>query len=226
MRNDLSKGDDVSTRPDTGNVGQWKVGSVGVGGTGITQLKGVSTSETTGVPAFVAQRVVSVIVLPCGNTETEESQCLYRIPGRAMGLQVPVRCWCRLVLVIPMRLSGIGHIRRIALKGVLWVYRHSLLLVLKKCRSTLSDVNLTPCVYYTSSKSIPLPLMPSDGWRKCVEQLSLGFQPHVHKPEARTLRVVVGCGIVGVVRRLTNRRGEEESRRTSGEIRDPMRMRM
>ena len=222
VRNDLSKGDDVSTRPDTGNVGQWKVGSVGVGGTGMTQLKGLSTSETPGVPAFVAQRVVSVIVLPCGNTETEESRCLYRIPGRAMGLQVPVRCWCRLVLVIPMRLGGSGDICRIALKGVLWVYRRSLLLVLKMSRSTLSNANLTPSVYYTSSKSITLRLMPEDGWRMRVEQLSLGFQLHVREPEARTLEVVVRCGVAGVVRQLTNRRAEDGSMRASGERRDQM----
>ena len=62
-------------------------------------------------------------------------------------------------------------------------------------RATLSNVNLTQCVYYTSSKKITLCLVPSDGWRKRVEQLSLGFQLHVRDSEARTLGVVVGCGV-------------------------------
>ena len=57
----------------------------------------------------------------------------------------------------------IGHIRRIDHEGVLWVYRRSLLLVLKMSRSTLSNVDLTLCVYYTSPKSITLRLMPEDG---------------------------------------------------------------
>ena len=104
----------------------------------------------------------------------------------------PCRCR-RLVLVIPMRLSRISHIRRIAQNG----YPEFLLLVLKITRSTLSDVNLTPCVYYTSSKSITLRLMPEDGLRKRIEQVSLGFQPHVREPEARILEVVAGCGVAG-----------------------------
>ena len=63
------------------------------------------------------------------------------------------------------------------------------------------------------SQSITLRLVPSDERRKRAEQ-------------ARTPEVVVGCGVAGVVRRLTNRRGEEGSRRMSGERRDQMRMRM
>ena len=102
MRNYLSRGADVSTRTDTGDVGTGRgcgrivdVGGVGVGGTGTTQLKGLRTSRSPGVPAsafaaFVAQWSVSVVGLPCGNTETEESRHLYRMPGRAVGLQVPV----------------------------------------------------------------------------------------------------------------------------------------
>ena len=42
--------------------------------------------------------------------------------------------------------------------------------------------------------------MPSDGWRKRVEQVSLGFQLHVRELEARTVEVVVGC-VVPVVGR-------------------------
>jgi len=33
-----------------------------------------------GLPAFVAQRAVSVVVLPSDNTETEESRRVDRIP--------------------------------------------------------------------------------------------------------------------------------------------------
>ena len=68
------------------------VGSIGIGGTGMTQLKGLRTSKTPGVPAsaafaaFVGQWAVFVVVLLYGNTETEESRHLYRIPGRAVGL--------------------------------------------------------------------------------------------------------------------------------------------
>ena len=36
---------------------------------------------------LVAQRAVSVVVLPNGNTETEESRHVHRVPGRAVGLQ-------------------------------------------------------------------------------------------------------------------------------------------
>ena len=49
-----------------------------------------------------------------------------------------------------------------------------------------------------------LRLVPSGGWRNRAEQ-------------ARTPEVVVGCGVAEVVRRLTNRRGEDGSRRMSGE---------
>ena len=66
----------------------------------MTQLKGPHTSRVPGVPAsaafaaFVSQWPVSVVVLPGGNTETEEPQHLDRIPGRAVEvlllLPVPV----------------------------------------------------------------------------------------------------------------------------------------
>ena len=104
--------------------------------------------------------------------------------------------------------------------------RCSLLLVSKMCRSILSNVNLTPCVYHTSCKSIILRLIPSNGWRKRVEQLSLGFQLYIREPEARTPEIVDECGAAGVVRPLTNWRGEDGSRPTSGERRDRTRMRM
>ena len=61
----------------------------------MTQLKGLRTSMTPGVPAsatfvaFVAQWSVSIVVLTCGNTETEESRHRYRVPGRAVALHVP-----------------------------------------------------------------------------------------------------------------------------------------
>ena len=87
----------------TGDIGTGRgcgkmidVESVGVGGTGTTQLKGFRTSKTPGVPAsaafaaFVGQWIVSVVVLPYGNTETGESRHLYRVPRRAVGLQVPM----------------------------------------------------------------------------------------------------------------------------------------
>lgn len=117
------------------------------------------------------------------------------------------------MLIIPMRLNRIGHIRQIADKGVLWAYRRSLLLVSKMSRSTLSNVNLTPCVYYTSSKRLTLRLMPSDRWRKRIEQLGLGFQLHIREPEARTLEVVVGwrrSGSGEMIDQLT-RRGREKA---------------
>ena len=46
-------------------------------------------------------------------------------------------------------------------------------------------------------KNLTPRLMPSDGWRKRVEQLGLGFQLHVREPEAPTLEVVVEGGVVG-----------------------------
>ena len=71
------------------------VGSIGIGGAGMTQLKGLRTSKTPGVPAsaafaafaaFVGHWAVFVVVLPYRNNETEESRHLYRLPGRAVGL--------------------------------------------------------------------------------------------------------------------------------------------
>ena len=72
-----------------------------------------------------------------------------------------------------MSLSRIGHIRRIAHKGVLGIYRRCLLLVLKMSRSTLPNVNLTLCAYYTSSRSMTLRLVPSHGCSERVEQQTL-----------------------------------------------------
>ena len=75
------------------------VGS-GVGGAGIVRLKGLRTSKSPGMPAsaasvafaaFVARRGVSVAVLPCSNTETEESRRLYRTPGIVVRVQVRVQ---------------------------------------------------------------------------------------------------------------------------------------
>ena len=91
--------------PDAGDVGMGRgcgrmvdVGSVDVGGTGTTQLKGLRTSKTPGVPAsavsaafpefptFVVQWAVVVVVLPSRNTDSEESRRVNRIPGKAVGL--------------------------------------------------------------------------------------------------------------------------------------------
>ena len=49
----------------------------------------------------------------------------------------------------------------------------------------------------------------------------MSVNPKLEPPE-----VVVGCGAAGVVRRLTNWRGEDGSRPTGEERRDQMRMRM
>ena len=60
-RNYSSRGDGVSTRPDTGDVSTGRgcgrmadIGSVGVRGAGVTQLKELRTSKTPGVPASAA----------------------------------------------------------------------------------------------------------------------------------------------------------------------------
>lgn len=49
----MSRGDDASTRPDAGEVGPGRgcgrtvdLGSVGIGGAGMTQLKGLRTSTS------------------------------------------------------------------------------------------------------------------------------------------------------------------------------------
>ena len=42
-------------------------------------------------PAFVAQRVAPVVVLPSGKTETEEFRHVYRIRGTVVGLRAQVR---------------------------------------------------------------------------------------------------------------------------------------
>ncbi len=184
VRNYLSRGADASTRPDASDRDTGRgcgrtvdVGS-GVDGAGMIRLKGLRTPKSPGVPAsaasvafaaFVAQRAVSVVVLLSGNTETEES----------------------------LMLSRNGHIRRIAVKGVLRVYRRCLWLILNLSRSTLSEVNLTVCAHYARSESITLRLMPPDGWRKRVEQLRLRFQLYVRESKVPILEVVVGRSVAG-----------------------------
>ena len=168
VRNSLSRGDGVSTRPVTGDVGTGggcgrmvDIGSVGVG-TGMNQLKGcvhrLPASAASAV--FVTQWIVCIFVTPVEIPRPRNPDICTGFQGKQWGCGGRCWCRCRLVLVIPMRSSRIGHIRRIARKGVLWVYRHRLLLVFKLSRSTLSNVNLTLYVYYTSSKSITLRLMP------------------------------------------------------------------
>ena len=65
VRNYLSRGDDASTRPDTGDVDTGRgcgrmvdVGNVGFGGTGMIQLKELRTPKTPEVPASAAIRCV------------------------------------------------------------------------------------------------------------------------------------------------------------------------
>jgi len=63
------------------------VGSIGVG----VVSGGGSGGISPGLPAFVAQRAVSVVVLPSRNPETEESRDMDRIPGTAVRAQVEVQ---------------------------------------------------------------------------------------------------------------------------------------
>ena len=89
VRIHLSRGDGAST--GAGRGCGWMIDSVGVSGAGMTQVKGLRTSKSPGVPAsaaLVAQRAVSVVVLPSGSTETEEFRHVCRISGTAVGLQV------------------------------------------------------------------------------------------------------------------------------------------
>jgi len=69
------------------------VGSIGVGvGVGVgAGGAGVGAGMSPGSPAFVAQRAVSVVVLPGGNTETEESRHAGRIPGTAVRAQMQMQ---------------------------------------------------------------------------------------------------------------------------------------
>jgi len=84
------------------------VGSIGVGGVG--------AGMSPGFPAFVAQRAVSVVVLPSGNTETEESRHVDRVPGTAVRAQVQA---CVQACVMTLSRDGRIRIRRIVNEGVL-----------------------------------------------------------------------------------------------------------
>ena len=55
--------------------------------------------------AFVAQQAISVVVLPSGNTETEESRLALGFQGQ----RSRPGCGCRPMLVIQMKLSGMGR---------------------------------------------------------------------------------------------------------------------
>ena len=103
MRNYWSRSADASSRPDTGDRDTGRscdrmvdIGG-GVGSVGMAHLKGLRTRRNPGVPAsaafaaLVAQRAVSVVVLPSGNTEIEESRHVYMIPGTVVGPHVRVR---------------------------------------------------------------------------------------------------------------------------------------
>ena len=61
------------------------VGSIGVG------VGDAGAGMSPGLPAFVAQWAVSVVVLLSGNTETEESRHVDRVPGTAVRAQVQVQ---------------------------------------------------------------------------------------------------------------------------------------
>ena len=165
-----------------------------------SNLRGLRTSKRPGVPAYAAlvtEQAVSVVVLPSGNTKLEESRYVYRIPRTAVRL----RLWVRVQACVGDT-SRNGHIRRIAGKGVLGVYRRCLLLILDLSRSTPSSLNLTVCAHYGHSQSTTLRLMSSDGLRKRVEHPSLGFRLHVRQSIVPTLKVIVGRGVAGRVRRL------------------------
>jgi len=69
--------------------GRMVVGSIGIGIGGVGA--GVSAGLSPGLPAFVAQRAVSIVVPPSGNTETEESRHVDRIPGIVVRAQVQVQ---------------------------------------------------------------------------------------------------------------------------------------
>jgi len=64
------------------------VGSIVVVVVVVVGSVGTGTGMSPGLPAFVAQRAVSVVVSPGGNTETEESRHVDRIPGTAVRAQV------------------------------------------------------------------------------------------------------------------------------------------
>jgi len=76
------------TAPDTSRgCGRMVVGSIGVGVGGV----GGGGGRSLGLLAVVAQWAASVVVLPGGNTETEESQHVGRVPGTAVRAQVQVQ---------------------------------------------------------------------------------------------------------------------------------------
>ena len=133
VHNYLSRGDDVSTRPDTGDVGTGRgcgrmvVVSVGVGGTGMTQLTGLRTSKTPRMRLLLHCLWLShsgLCPLLCSHMDKPRPRNLdicIRFQGEQWGCRCRYRCRCKLVLVMPMRVSRIGHIRRTSHKRVLWV---------------------------------------------------------------------------------------------------------
>ena len=139
------------------------------------------SAATAASVAFTAFVVRWVYLLLCSQVVIPRLRILDTCIGCKYG--------CRLVLMIPMRLSRNGHILR--------VYRCCLLLALSLSRSTLLNVNLTVSLHYARSESISVRLMPPDGWRKRVEQLGLRFQLRVRESKVPILEVVVGRGIAG-----------------------------
>jgi hypothetical protein len=106
VRNGLCRGVDASTEPEAGDldtslgyrrmVGGGSVGGGGgdgVGRAGMGPLKGLRTPKNPGVPASAASAAFAafVAVLPSGNTETEGSRRVHRIPGAMVQVQVQVR---------------------------------------------------------------------------------------------------------------------------------------
>ena len=105
VRNYSSLGVDESTRSDASDRdtgrGCGRTVDVGsdAGGAGRTRLKGLRTYKSPGMPASVASAVFaasvarrgeSVVVLPSGNTRTEESRHMRRIPRIAARMQACV----------------------------------------------------------------------------------------------------------------------------------------
>ena len=111
----------------------------------------------------VFQRAASVVVLPSGIPTPMNLDAYIGFQGQRCGCGCGCTCWCRLVLVMLMRLD----------------------------RNTPSNVNLTVWIHFARSKSITLRLIPSDGWKKSVEQPSLEFRLYVRQSQ------IVGRGVAG-----------------------------
>ena len=154
VRNYLSRDADASTGPhasdlDTGRGCGKKVDVCrGVGGASITQLKGLRTSKSPGVPAsaafaaFAHSGTVPVVALPSGNTEAEEPRYVYRIPRAVVPAQAQIRaqaCVGDTDEVDQERAHTSNSERRSSLSS-----QRRLLLILNLSRSTPSNFKICP----------------------------------------------------------------------------------